>query len=149
MRVILAVLAPAVLLAGCNPPGIANDPAARAAIDRAMAGTAQGWNSGDMDQFMAAYSADADTSFVSGSDLLHGRDAIAARYRDGYDFASDATRGTLSFEPLDYRLIDTDHALYVARYTLTYPAAPPVSGLTSLVFARDDGDWKIIADHSS
>lgn len=119
------------------------------AVEAAMTASAAGWNAGDIDRFMAIYSDRPETSFVTSDGLLRGKAAMAARYRQHYDFADAAKRGTLTFATLDFRLLDSTHALYIARYTLTYPDGKTQSGPTSLVFAKEAGDWRIIADHSS
>lgn len=124
-------------------------PTARLAIEQAMARSAAGWNSGDVDRFMAVYSARPETSFVVKDGLIRGKPAMIARYRAKYDFSDPAKRGSLSFTTLDFRQLDPTHALYIARYQLTYPGGKTASGPTTLVFARERGAWHIIADHSS
>lgn len=120
----------------------------QAAIEAAMAASAAGWNTGDVDRFMAIYSDAPEASFVTGDGLVRGKVAMIARYRAKYDFNDAAKRGVLSFTTLDWRPLGPGHALYIARYTLTYPDGKTVSGPTSLVFRREKGGWKIIADHS-
>ena len=142
--------------AGRPPSEVAEDPvgdrasdaATRQAIEAAMAQTAAGWNAGDIGRFMEVYSDAPDTSFVAGKQLLRGKPAIIAMYEQAYDFSDAAKRGTLSFESVDLRPFGPSHVLYIARYTLTYPSAEPVSGLTSVIFAREADGWRIIADHS-
>lgn len=119
------------------------------AVTAALAESAAGWNSGNLDRFMGIYSEDPATSFVSKDGLLRGRETLAERYRTKYTFADPARRGSLSFETLDFRLLGADHALYVGRYTLVYPDGKTLSGPTSLVFAREGDSWRIVADHSS
>lgn len=144
----MSLLAAIVLLAPAF--AAAETPAAvERAIAAAMADSAAGWNAGDVNRFMAVYSDSAAASFVTSKGLVRGKPAMIARYRQTYDFANAAKRGRLSFEQVDFRMLGPTHALYVARYTLTYPSAKPESGYTSLVFAREAGAWKIVADHSS
>ena len=119
------------------------------AVTAALAESTAGWNSGDLDRFMGVYSESPATSFVSADGLLRGRGKMAERYRTKYEFSNPAKRGALSLETLDFRLLGTDHALYIGRYTLAYPDGKTVSGPTSLVFAREGGSWRIVADHSS
>ncbi len=124
-------------------------PAAETAIVTAMEDSAAGWNTGDVDRFMRVYSDAPETSFVTASGLVRGKPAMVARYRSKYDFGDAAKRGRLSFTTLDFRQLDPTHALYIARYTLTYADGKTQSGPTSLVFARERTGWHIIADHSS
>jgi uncharacterized protein (TIGR02246 family) len=141
----------AALLVLFAPPATARGVApasAQHAVEQAVADSAAGWNAGDVDRFMAVYSAAPETSFVVKDGLLRGKPAMIARYRERYDFTDPAKRGTLSFTTLDFRSLGPSHALLIARYLLTYPDGRTASGPTTLVFARERGAWHIIADHS-
>ncbi|MDX5984828.1 YybH family protein [Sphingomonas echinoides] len=124
-------------------------PSPQAGVEAAMADSAAGWNAGDLARFMAVYSDDSDTSFVTKTGVLRGKAVMAERYRTKYDFANAAKRGALSFETLDFRLLDPAHALYIGRFTLRGGDGSVQSGMTSLVFRKERGGWRIIADHSS
>lgn len=119
------------------------------AVEAVIADSAQGWNAGDVDRFMASYSDASDTSFVTEQGLVRGKAAVLARYKDKYDFADPAKRGVLTFEAVDYRPLDPTHALYIGRWILTYPDGKIAKGMTSLLMAREKAGWRIIADHSS
>ncbi len=129
-------------------PAIAASPEQRAVV-AAMTDSAAGWNAGNMDRFMAVYSDAPDTSFVTSHGLLRGKAVMIARYREKYGFDDPAKRGTLTFTTLDFRLLDPTHALYIGQYLLTFPGGKTATGPTTLVFVREKGGWKIIADHSS
>lgn len=156
--VALAVL---LALAGCDYFAVrdatvreqaADAPLVQSEIEAVMADSASGWNGGDMDRFLAIYSAAPETSFVGSGGLVRGRAAMEERYRAAYDWSDPdpSERGVLTFETQDVRQLGPDHALYIGRYILTYPDdREPATGLTSLVFAREAGSWRIIADHSS
>lgn len=145
MKLAFLIIPAAIVLA---TPAMAHPPQ-KHAVERAMSDSAAGWNAGDMVRFMAIYSDDPLTSFVTADGLVRGRAAMAERYRKRYDFGNAAKRGTLAFKTLDFRLLDRTHALYIARYTLSYPTGKSQSGPTSLVFRLEKGKWRIIADHSS
>ncbi len=130
-------------------PIAAREAAPQRAIERAMAASAAGWNAGDVDRFMGVYSNAPETSFVTADGLIRGKPAMIARYRARYNFEDAAKRGALTFRTLDFRLLDPAHALYVARYQLSYPGGRSDSGVTTLVFRKEREGWKIIADHSS
>lgn len=132
----------------CAAPASAAS-AEQVAVEAAMADSAAGWNAGDLARFMAIYSETPHTSFVTREGVLRGKAVMSERYRTRYDFANAAKRGVLTFETLDFRLLGETRALYIARYTLTYADGKTQSGPTSLVFAKEAGSWKIIADHSS
>ena len=137
----------------CATPAMAQAPVdhARAAVMTALTDSAAGWNAGNLDRFMAVYADAPTTTYVTKSGLAHGRAEIASHYRAYFGGAKTAERGRLSFRPLDFRLLDSTHALLIARYTVS-PAgtrARALTGPTSLVFEKRPGGWKIIADHSS
>ena len=141
----------ALLLVALATPAMArlSAPTVQRSIEAAMTESAAGWNAGDVERFMAIYSAAPQTSFVVKDGLIRGKPAMIARYRERYDFSDPAKRGTLTFKTLDFRQLDPSHALYIARYLLTYPDGKTASGPTTLIFARERGGWRIIADHSS
>ena len=157
MRPIL--LLAALSLAACDAqPSTAPEPAETtdqsivAEIEAVMEDSAAGWNEGDMDRFLAIYSDDPTITFIGQNGLSRGRAEMEERYREVYDWSAPdpAGRGVLTFETIDFRPLGSDYAHYVGRYTLTYPdERDPDSGLTSLVFARENGQWRIVADHSS
>jgi uncharacterized protein (TIGR02246 family) len=132
----------------CAAP-LAAHPPEKHAVEAAMTASAAGWNAGEIDRFLGIYSDAPDTSFVTREGLVRGKPAMRARYLAHYDFRDAAKRGTLSFTTLDFRLLDPTHALYIARYTLTYAGGKTQSGPTTLVFAKEATGWHIIADHSS
>ena len=128
-------------------PAVAHPPE-KHAVEAAMADSAAGWNSGNLARFMDVYADAPDTSFVTKEGVLRGKAVMSERYRTRYDFANAAKRGVLTFQTLDFRLLGPRHAIYIARYTLTYADGKTQSGPTSLVFVKGKGGWKIIADHS-
>ncbi|MCM8557911.1 YybH family protein [Sphingomicrobium sediminis] len=155
----IAIMAAAIGLAACE----AGTPAPEAPVESAeavtaadiealLADSAAGWNEGDMKRFLALYSDAPETSFAGSGGLLRGTAAMEQRYREAYDWSDPdpSERGILTFETLDFRPLGEDHALFIARYILTYPDdREPATGLTSLVFAREAEGWRLIADHSS
>jgi len=150
MRLTWGVTAIAIV---CAVPAAAETPAdaARVAVMAAMHDSAAGWNAGDLDRFMAVYADAPTTTYVTSTGLAHGRAEIASHYRAYFGGSKSAERGNLSFEPLEFRLLDPTHALLIARYTVS-PAGTRTkawTGPTSLVFEKRADGWKIIADHSS
>lgn len=117
----------------------------RAAITAAMADSAAGWNAGNLDRFMAAYADDA--VYVTTKGLVRGKAAIADRYRPSFSNGGNA-RGRLSFRMLGDRRIDAAHHILFAQWILT-GGVETTSGMTTLVFERHGGNWRIVADHSS
>lgn len=117
---------------------------AETGIRQAMEASAAGWNANDLDRFMAVYADDA--TFVTPKGLLRGKAVIAAHYARSFAPGGNA-RGRLTFAFLAFRPIDATHQLLVARWTLT--GAKVETGMTTLLFERRAGMWRIVADHSS
>lgn len=151
MRLLLTVVALLIAV----PQAFAQDVGAtRAAIETAMRDSAAGWDAGDVDRFLAVYSDEPATSFTTARGIERGRANIRARYLATYTGQFGPTAGPartrLSFTFDDLRLIGADHALLIARWKLDAPATGKSdTGMTSLVFRREAGGWKIVADHSS
>ena len=141
----LALVTGAVSAPARTPADSPTQTPAETAIRQGMAASAAGWNAGDLVRFMDVYADDA--TFVSSKGLLRGKAAIAAKYRPSFRAAGNA-RGTLSFAFLEMRGLDPTHAMLVARWSLAGPSTSE-SGMTTLIFERRGGAWKIIADHSS
>ncbi|WP_447723801.1 YybH family protein [Sphingomonas koreensis] len=144
----------ALLLVFVALPAVAKEQTPRAQVEAAMAESAQGWNHGNLDAFLAIYSDDPGTSFTGAKGVERGLGPIRARYAKNYSdqFGSGERPGRtlLSFGFEDFRLIGRTHAHLIARWTLT-PAAGGAAqtGMTSLLFRREGRGWKIVADHSS
>jgi len=143
MTRLVSVLAVPVLVAAAPAPQDA-----RGAVMAAMEASAAGWNRGSLDGFMALYADDA-TFVTEAGTIARGRAAIAAVYAPTFKGGAN-TRGRLSFAPLAYRQLGPVHAVLTARWTLTPAGAGKVeTGLTTVVFAKQAGGWKIVADHSA
>ncbi len=117
----------------------------QAAIEQALTASANGWNSGDIDRFMALYADDA--VYVSDATVARGKAEITQRYVKSFAAGAN-TRGTLRLQPIAWRPLSAVHVILVARWTLAGPAAPQ-TGMTTLVFERRKAGWQIITDHSS
>jgi ketosteroid isomerase-like protein len=146
MRSFLLILA---LMAAPTLAAAAEASPQQRSVEAVMADSAKGWNAGDVVRFMAAYSEAPETSFVTEEGLVRGKAAMIARYNAKYNFDDPAKRGVLSFQSVDFRLLDATHALYIGQWALTYPDGNSAKGYTSLVMALEKDGWRIVADHSS
>lgn len=109
--------------------------------------SAAGWNAGDLDAFMAVYAESGETTYVGGSGLRVGYDAIRERYAPL--FRPGADRDSLRFEDLRVRALGSDVALGVARYVLHDGREVTGAGPFTLVLRRVGDEWRIVHDHSS
>ncbi len=129
-------------------------PDPRIQIEAAMEDSAAGWDRGDLGAFLAIYSDDPGITFTGSKGIERGLGTIRARYATNYPDqfgpGERPKRTVLTFGLEEFQMIGRRHAHLVARWTLT-PAAggAALTGMTSLLFRREGGRWKIVADHSS
>ncbi|MBK5297786.1 MAG: nuclear transport factor 2 family protein [Vicinamibacteria bacterium] len=112
---------------------------------KALQATAQMWNRGDVDGFMAPYAGSA--TYMTPAGLI-GVDAMRARYLAKY-FTGATPDQQLRFDELDVRTLGADHALMTGRYVLAGGGKPDQAGRFSLVWMRTPAGWRILHDHSS
>lgn len=145
----------ALLMLVIAPPAMTKErPDPRIQIEAAMEDSAQGWNSGDIDAFLAVYSDDPGVTFTGSKGVQRGRATIRARYLanypDQFGPGERPKRTSLSFRFDDFQLIGRSHAYLIAHWILVPVAGTGIkTGMTSLLFRREGKAWKIVADHSS
>jgi len=104
------------------------------------------WNAGDLVGFMDAYVHSDSLRFAGGGNVTYGWQNTLDRYRAHY--TDRALMGTLAFTDLDVTMLGPESALVFGRWQLQREKDRP-HGLTTLVFRRRDGHWRIVHDHSS
>lgn len=109
-----------------------------------IADSVVGWNTGNLDRFMAPYADDA--IYVTEKGVVRGKPTIATHYAPSFSGGTNK-RGMLTIEPLVERTLDARHRLMVGRWTLR--GAAMQTGLSTLLFELRGSDWRIISDHSS
>ena len=135
---ILALGSPAATWAGPSP---------ERDLRTLLAEQAAAWTRGDLDAFVAAYSADA--AFLTSGGIVRGRAEVLRRYRARYPDA--AAMGSLDLTVERVVTLGPDAATVEARWRLSWPATAgknPASGLTLIVFRRTSGAWEIVQDAS-
>ena len=144
--------APAVLLAlsACVHVAVVRAPTsdprvAREGVAAMLEHGAGAWNRGDLDGFLADYVPNA--TFVTGSGVVRGVEAIRARYAPR--FAPRGVRDSLSFRDIEVDLLGPDVANAIATYVLMRGDSVTARGPTSLVVRRVGARWRIVHDHSS
>ena len=107
--------------------------------------TAAAWNRGDIAAHVSAY---ADSAEFMAPGPVIGRERIRASllrsfWRDGQPVQQ------LRYEQVQVRALGADHALMTGRFILSGGGQADRSGWFTLVWAWQDGRWRIIHDHSS
>jgi len=144
-RTVWRLLICALLFVGLASRARAEEPP-ETAIRKVLSTQVDAWNKGDLTAFVQGYAEDC--VFV-GSSLVTGRSAVLARYQKRY--GSKAAMGRLSFSELEVRLIDSRVAIVLGRFALerSTEGGGPASGIFSLVFRLNGGNWEIVLDHTS
>ncbi len=115
-------------------------------IDSLMARQENAWNNGDLQGFMQPYLKSDSLLFIGSRGLSYGWKQTLLNYKKSYP--DKEAMGTLHFENDEYKKLGAENALVIGRWHL-YRTADTLQGTYSLNWQLVDGEWKIIADHSS
>ncbi len=153
-RSVLVVLLALLALSACkveratgNFDGSGILPGLNGQIQTLLDRSAEAWNAGDLEGFMATYDRSPSTTYAGADEVLAGWEEIRSHYAPR--FRPGAERDSLHFESLRTRPLGQRHALAVARYVLHRDGEITATGRFTLVVVRIEGDWRIIHDHSS
>ncbi|TGE14389.1 nuclear transport factor 2 family protein [Hymenobacter elongatus] len=142
-KLFVAILLSAAL-GGCATTAPINT---RATIEQVLATQTAAWNRGDVASFMQGYWQSDSLVFIGKRGLTYGWQPTLDNYRRSYPDA--AAMGHLTFSGLHITPISAQAAQVVGRWHLARPAAGDLTGHFLLVFRRINGQWVIVADHSS
>jgi len=111
-----------------------------------MATQIKAWNQGDLDGFMETYWKSDSLIFIGKKGPTYGWKATLENYKKSYP--DKAAMGVLSFNLLEFKKLAGDVYFVVGKWMLARTAGD-LSGHFTLLLRKINGDWKIIADHSS
>ncbi len=106
----------------------------------------QAWNRGDLDAFMQGYWRSDSLLFVGKSGPKYGWQTTLDNYKKGYP--DKTAMGQLTFDILKVQLLDKTNAFVLGGWRLKREKDAP-GGYFTLWFRKINGEWKIVADHSS
>lgn len=150
MNRLALISATSLLLTGClaGRPTTTESPAEmRRAIGQLLTTQTAAWNRGDVAGFMQGYWQNDSLVFIGKSGLTYGWQRTLDNYRRSYPSAE--AMGQLRFDGLRITPLTPETAQVVGRWHLTRPAAGDLQGHYLLVLRRLNGQWVIVADHSS
>ncbi|MDY7396480.1 nuclear transport factor 2 family protein [Aureibaculum sp. 2210JD6-5] len=119
---------------------------AKQEITAMMLQQAKDWSNGDLEAFMQGYIKSDSLKFVGSSGLTYGWQQTLDNYKKGYP-TKDHT-GTLTFKLRDFDQLANDVFLVIGEFHLKRKVGD-ANGMFSIILKRINGEWKIIADHSS
>jgi hypothetical protein len=117
-----------------------------AIIKEKLQNQAKCWNHGDIECFMADYWQSEELLFIGKSGVTYGWENTLNNYKNRYPTRKEM--GLLKFEILELNKLDHQHYFMVGKWNLEREVGD-ISGHFSLIWKKIDGDWVIIADHSS
>ena len=149
MRLIKVFLIITILfLSACKTQKISslNYETSKAQITTMLLQTAEDWSKGDLEAFMQGYLKSDSLKFVGSSGITYGWQQTLDNYRKGYP-SKDHT-GTLTFNLLEFDQLSSDVFLVIGEFHLIRVVGD-ADGMFSIILKHVNGEWKIIADHSS
>ena len=106
----------------------------------------QAWNRGDITAYMQGYLKSDSLVFVGKNGPEYGWDNTLNNYKKSYP--DQKAMGYLSFDIKEVRMISYDHAFILGAWQLKREKDEP-KGFFTLLVKKIEGEWKVIADHSS
>ncbi|WP_192820996.1 DUF4440 domain-containing protein [Rufibacter sp. LB8] len=134
-----------ILMVGCSPKIPQSGPAKKE-IQAIMDFQSQAWNRGDLPAFMEPYWQSDSLVFIGKSGPTYGWTKTLQNYQKSYPSAE--AMGKLTFTLLQVNPIAPDILFVVGKWHLARSMGN-LEGHFSLLFRKIDGQWKIVADHSS
>lgn len=143
--IVLATLLAAVACAVIGYSAQQSKGTAKAQIRATLDSTAAGWNQGNLQQYLAAYTETATEMLANGP--AGGRDAIEKTMREGF-WKTGRPLQNLHYEHVEVRMLGKDYALVTGQYALTGGGRPDRTGWFTTVWTRTKDGWRMIHDHS-
>jgi len=116
------------------------------AIQKVMDDQEYYWNKGDLENFVKGYWNNDSVMFIGKNGIVYGYNNTLQRYKNSY--TDTAQMGKLKFTILQVKKLSPEYYFMVGKFYLSRSVGD-LSGHFTLVFRKINGEWKIIADHSS
>lgn len=139
-----ACVSPLCLAAGKAP---VDDASLNQTIAAALDASAAAWTRGDLDDFMRLYEDSPQIRYINPEGMTQGYAGIRQMY--GARFAKGEPMGELSIALIEVKRVGPDYAFVTGRFTLKQASGKVATGLTTLLFHRAGGQWRIVSDHTS
>jgi ketosteroid isomerase-like protein len=107
--------------------------------------TAEGWNKGDLNQYLSAYVKEATEMLSTGP--AGGVEVIEKTMKEGF-WKTGKPLQNLRYENLVVRMLGKKNALVTGQYVLSGAGRPDRKGWFTTVWEKTKTGWKMIHDHS-
>jgi len=135
-----------IFLNGYAQEDSSNYEASKKEITNMMLQQAKDWSDGNLEAFMEGYIKSDSLKFIGSNGITYGWKKTLENYKKGYPTKEHT--GTLTFNLLEFDQLADAVFLVIGEYHLKRTVGD-ADGLFSIILKRIDGEWKIIADHSS
>ncbi len=115
-------------------------------ITTMMLQQARDWSKGDIDAFMEGYIKSDRLKFIGSRGITYGWQQTLENYKKNYPTTEHT--GTLTFNLLDFDQLAEDVFVVIGEFHLKRTVGD-ADGIFSIILKRINGEWKIIADHTS
>lgn len=105
-----------------------------------------GWNRGNIEEYMKGYWENDSLLFIGKSGVKYGYTNTLQNYKKSYP--DTAAMGKLAFELIKLQRLSTDSYFVVGKWMLKRSTGD-LSGHYTLLLRKINGNWVIVADHSS
>ncbi len=103
------------------------------------------WNDGNIDGFMNIYWNNDSLKFIGKKGITYGWKKTLDNYKKSYPTKKEM--GHLKFTILDNTQVGENYIYIIGKWELK--KEKPVSGHFTLLWKKINGDWVIVADHTS
>jgi ketosteroid isomerase-like protein len=104
------------------------------------------WNKGDLEKYMQGYWKNDSVMFIGKSGITYGWQKTLDNYKKGYP--NKEAMGKLNFTLLEIKPISAQYYFVVGKWHLQRTIGN-LEGIFTLLFKKINGEWVIVADHSS
>lgn len=115
----------------------------RAALD----GQVSAWNAGDLEKAMEFYWNSPEMLWIAKSGIEKGYAPVLEGYRK--DFSDKAKMGVYSYEPLHIEKLSKRTVYYTFRWKIELGGKKIMGGVSSQVWKKIGGHWRITSEHAS
>ncbi len=116
------------------------------AIRKILDTQTESWNKGDLQNFMIGYWENDSLMFIGKSGITYGYTNTLNNYKKGYP--DTTAMGKLAFNIISVKRLSGRYYHVVGKWYLKRSIGD-LSGHYTLLFKKVNGNWVVIADHSS
>ena len=116
------------------------------AIRRVIERQSEGWNKGNIDEYMKGYWESDSLIFVGKSGVTYGYKNTLDHYRKAYPDKS--SMGLLQLDLLHFKRLSSNYYYVTGKWSLKRTIGN-LQGYFTLLFQKISNNWLIISDHSS